>query len=153
MLNSRASCIGFAERTEANLRFMQKAFEAGDDVHMITQVVNSLLGLVVFPWEKNFFQAMERRSLTQLDAEGWPRWTIKQGHCTTLWELIRFVRNGTSHGHIEFSSDSRHLPEVEIHVANYPRFGELPNFVAAIRADHLLDFCIRFSRLAVGIIG
>lgn len=51
MLNPRSDALGLAERTRKNLFFIEAAFERGEDVHVITQVANSLLMLVVFPWE------------------------------------------------------------------------------------------------------
>jgi hypothetical protein len=54
MLNPRSDALGLAERTRKNLLFIEGAFERGEDVHVITQVANSLLMLVVFPWERHF---------------------------------------------------------------------------------------------------
>src|SRR6266404_4374021 len=50
-LESRKLSSGLAKRTLKNLDFIKKA--TGDsDVHAVTQVVNSLLALLVFPVEK-----------------------------------------------------------------------------------------------------
>ena len=46
---SRNDALGFAARTKQNLLMIEKAFEAGEDVHVVTQLVVSLLGLVVYP--------------------------------------------------------------------------------------------------------
>jgi hypothetical protein len=153
MLNARASSVGFSERTQKNLRYIEQAFEGGEDVHVVTQVVNSLVGLVVFPWERLFLEHIRDVQLADLEQKGWPAWQYVVGGCTTLGELARFLRNGTSHSHIEFSSDSRHLDEVTIQVSNYPRgIGNDPDFVATIRADRLRDFCMLFAQFAHGII-
>ena len=64
-LESRSLSTGLAQRTIKNLKFMQRAHENGEDVHIVTQVVNSLLSLLVFPQqkEKAFFGTFERIGL------------------------------------------------------------------------------------------
>lgn len=50
-LASRNDSRGFADRTRKNLLFIEQAYESGNDVHVVTQIVTSSLGLIVFPWE------------------------------------------------------------------------------------------------------
>ncbi len=153
-LNSRTTSLGFAERTKKNLLFVEQAFVSGDDVHVITQVVNSLLGLVIFPWERGFLDRIRNLLLTDLEKMGWPSWHLLEGKCVTLGQLTRYLRNGTSHGHIQFSSDSRFLEEVNIQVSNFPKWSApRPDFIAEIRADHLREFCLNFASLVHNTIG
>ena len=49
-LSPRGTSEGFAQRTRKNLLYIEEASRSGADVHAVTQIVNSLLGLVVFPW-------------------------------------------------------------------------------------------------------
>lgn len=51
-LASRSDSHGFAQRTLKNLEYIEKRRKAGDDVHVVTQRVLSLLGLVACPWER-----------------------------------------------------------------------------------------------------
>lgn len=44
--------IDFAKRTRANLEFIEQAKPSGDQVFEVTQLVNSLLGLLVFSRER-----------------------------------------------------------------------------------------------------
>jgi hypothetical protein len=53
----RNTIEGFAERTRKNLRFIVAAYDGGQDVHTVTQLINSLLGLIVYPYE---FYGLER---------------------------------------------------------------------------------------------
>jgi len=153
-LNSRATSLGFAERTETNLVHLERAFAAGADVHLITQLVNSLVGFVVFPWERGVNERLERLPLDEALGAGWPAWRIQSGACSTLGDLVRYLRNGVSHGHIEFSSDERELAQVFITVSNYRNSRAVaPNFVAIIRADELRKFCRKFSDEVVQAIG
>jgi hypothetical protein len=42
----------FAENTSRNLEFVSRSWEEGSkEVHLVTQIVISVLGLIVFPWE------------------------------------------------------------------------------------------------------
>ncbi len=114
--------------------------------------MNSLLGLVVFPWEKGIVERFRNIGLEHLNEDGWPQWVITKGRCTTLGELTRYIRNGASHGHLQFSSDSQTLEDVTIQVSNYPPKSKDPNFVASIRAQELVLFCEKFSVLVHGLV-
>ncbi|HEX6367513.1 MAG TPA: HEPN family nuclease [Longimicrobium sp.] len=152
-LSPRAASEGFAERTRKNLLYVDEAFQAGADVHVITQLVNSLLGLVVFPWEKSVVERFRHIPLATLKEKGWPEWQLTTGQCSTLGQLIRCLRNGTSHGHIQFSSDSRLLNEVTIEVSNYPKWcAPDPDFEGSIRADELRDFCLKLTELVYNMV-
>ncbi len=52
----------FAGRVLKNLRYIMGQRKNGADVHEVTQLAVSLLGLVVFPWEKG---ALERARITE----------------------------------------------------------------------------------------
>lgn len=58
---TRQDALEFASRTLKNLQFLESAREAGADVHVVTQLVNSLLGFVVFPLElrQELFRALK----------------------------------------------------------------------------------------------
>src|SRR5690242_5826282 len=76
---SRNETEGFAIRTRRNLDFILAAHQQHEDVHVVTQVVLSLLGLVVFPFERISKESHQRWLLTDLEARGWPRWTYLNG--------------------------------------------------------------------------
>ena len=46
---TRNTTEGFARRVRKNLDFIIKKCDEGEDVHEVTQLVTSLLGLIVFP--------------------------------------------------------------------------------------------------------
>jgi hypothetical protein len=48
-LSPRRLAAGLAERTLRNLEYMQAAHDDGEEVHVVTEMVNSLLALLVFP--------------------------------------------------------------------------------------------------------
>lgn len=152
---TRGHALGFASRTRKNLEYIEDAFKSGANVHVITQLANSLLGLIVFPWEKHFVDSISKVRLDDLAKRGWPIWTITKGSCETLGELIKYLRHSVAHGNILFSSDSRNIDEVNIDVENYPSGNKDkgPNWTAKISARDLRQFCILFIELIEDTIG
>ena len=148
-LSSRNESLGFAERTKKNLEYIEECFDNEKDVHIVTQIINSLLGLIVFPWEAGFDEAMEDISLDDLENNGWPVWKITKGSekCTTLGRLIRFLRNGAAHRNLEFSSDSCSAHKVVITIWNCPTKSTDRDWIASMRADDLRTFCLKFFDL------
>ena len=147
MLNSRNYALGFAERTRKNLEHIEEASGAGLDVHVVTQLANSLLGLIVVPWERDFARGVADLQLEDLVTLGWPRWEIRRGYCHTLGQLVRCLRNAAAHGHMHFSSESRILNEVFIEVSDFRPQSNEPYWTACIGGPELRDFCLRFIDL------
>lgn len=150
---SRNDAQGFAERTRKNLQAIEKASARDEDVHVVTQLVTSLLGLIVFLWEKHFVDSVEQLSLNALIQQGWPKWEIFSGSCETLGQLVRHLRNAVAHGHMRFSSESRIMDDVEIEVEDYKPQAKVSHWAARIRATELRDFCLRFIDLLDQTIG
>lgn len=150
MLKSRNETLGYAERTRKNLAHIEEALKAGEDVHVITQLGNSLLGLIVFPFEREPTSSIAQVKMAELSTEGWPEWEISLGKADTLGELARHLRNATAHGRMSFSSDNRCLEDVFIRVENYYPKSSTPHWRARISAADLRDFCLRFIQLLEG---
>jgi hypothetical protein len=92
----------FANRTRKNLDFIkvnQPEFE-------ITQLINSCLGLLVFP-RKACRDRIPKTSLDDLASNGWPIPCVETGfqQAAHLRELIVHLRNGIAHGHLKFYPD------------------------------------------------
>lgn len=97
--------IEFARRTRANLEFVEAA-SAHQPVHEVTQLANSLLGLLVFPRER-YLNQIPKTPLRQLEAEGWPaiRTTYGEVRANNLWQLTRLLRNSIAHCNVRFVAD------------------------------------------------
>src|SRR5688572_21335039 len=100
----------FAERTKKNLELLKK-FQAENPesaVYEVTQLINSMLGLLVFPKE-GYFRRIPEIPLSQLIEEGWPipsvRGIFQQPE--TLRELIRLLRNAIAHFNLEFKANEQ----------------------------------------------
>ena len=94
----------FAYRTEMNLQHIEKeAAAAKNRVFEVTQLVNSMLGLLVFP-QQEFVDHIPRTPLSELEAAGWPSITANwpEGAEGNLKDLVRFLRNAIAHFNLEF---------------------------------------------------
>lgn len=121
----RGETLGFAERTRKNLEYILAAHDAHEGVHVVTQVILSLLGVVVFPFERHTTEAHVDPDLQELAAAGWPLWDYVDGSRPpkTLSGLIGHLRHATAHNNVSFSSDSRFLHDVVIGFKNNPPTG------------------------------
>ena len=152
-MKTRNDTLEFARRTRQNLEFIQRAYDKGEDVHPVTQLTVSLLGLVVFLKEKNFVNHIKKRTLEELTKDGWPKWQESKDNCPNLGELVRRLRNAVTHDHITFSSDSRCAAEVVISVEDWKWGDQSPYWQAEIKAIDLRTFCFRFLDLVEQTIG
>jgi hypothetical protein len=109
--------------------------------------VSSLLGLIVFPRERDLDASLKELRLRRLAAEGWPRWEILRGRCETLGSLADRMRNAAAHGRIRFSSESRQIEDVEIEVEDWHPHARRPHWRARIAAADLRAFCLRYVAL------
>jgi hypothetical protein len=135
----------FARRTWKNFEHIESALKNQADVHVITQLANSMLGLVIFPWEKRIQAELANQTLAELTARGWPALKMEGAKCRTLGELVRRLRNGFAHREIWFTSDSRHIEDVSIHIENH--WKNERTWSMDITAKDLRVFCANFVQL------
>jgi len=137
----------FAQRTRQNLDYIEKAQNDGHDVFEITQLVISVLGLLLFPKER-YFNSIPRKSLDMLKEDGWPDIKVVgdfESH-KNLRELIRYLRNAIAHFNIEFISD----PTYQLHglrVWNCYKKGSPKTWEAEISFDELRTIVDKFTDL------
>ena len=165
-METRNKTMGFARRTLKNLDYLAGAFERDDAIyrqrngdyerklHLVTQVMTSLLGLVVLPQERGRTDNIWRKEIWEVTLEelaqgGWPKWHIwkkevgkkhieewkaQTGKTETLGELMYHVRNAVAHGQFRFSPashglspDSPYPEEITIEVKDRKFVGKKPN--------------------------
>ena len=135
----------FAERTLANLNSHYP--------HAIVQLTNSLLGLVVFPWEKRFKERLKGLRPHDLGESEWPHFKRLSGTWSTLDELLRHLRNALAHSRISFSSDSSDPSEVNVRFEDFQDFkwkeNKKPDWAVEINAANLKNFCRKFVKEAL----
>jgi hypothetical protein len=148
--SGRNTVWGFRERVIKNLMFLKAANNTGSDVHVVTQLVTSLLGLIVFPYEeirRSGYVSFKQVSLADLRSQGWPEWRFHTGSSSDLQDLVGHLRNAISHRRLVFSPDSRELCHVEIRFHDRKRSAGPIEWEASVNAQDLLDFVVRFADL------
>jgi hypothetical protein len=100
----------FARRTRTNLEGLRtiKRQNPNMEVYEVTQLINSMLGLLVFP-QQRYIDRIPQTPLEELTADGWPipKVTGDYPQAEDLQKLVRLLRNGISHFNIEFIPDTQ----------------------------------------------
>jgi HEPN pEK499 p136 len=152
-LESRSLSTGLAQRTLKNLAFVQGAHARGEDVHLVTQMLNSLLGLFLFPVEKErqFFGSFSSVKLSDPpdftavhQLHEFPLLPSLQcsmfGNCKNLRRFIRRLRNAIAHRHFEIHGESHDLSAVMIRL--YDHENEAPvDWDITLSAEDLGQIC------------
>lgn len=98
----------FARRTRKNLDLLQSLPQKHPDMktYEVTQLINSMLGLLVFP-QQRYVASIPKTPLCKLAQQGWPIPKVVDGYppANNLNQLIRYLRNAIAHFNIEFLSD------------------------------------------------
>lgn len=103
--------IDFTERTKMNLTYIEEMVNKNPalGIYEITQLINSLLGLLVFPFEeyKRENLIIPDKTIDTMEAEGWkvPKVVGDFPQVQDLKELIRYLRNSVAHFNIKFLTD------------------------------------------------
>jgi len=98
----------FARRTRANLvpmRHLQTSHPELE-IYEVTQLINSMVGLLVFPKER-YIRQIPLIPLVELESQGWsiPNVVGDYPQVKYLNELVSYLRNGIAHCNLEFISD------------------------------------------------
>ena len=138
----------FVERTRKNLEYVQlsKSNDSSLDVYEVTQLINSLLGLLVFP-QQRYFDSIPETPIEELVEMGWPvpKLIGDFPQVKDLKTLFRYLRNAISHFNIEFISDHTHVIS-GIRVWNIPPGGKI-NWKAELSLSDLELLTDRFTSL------
>lgn len=96
----------FALRTRRNLEAIDAHDASHGETFEVTQLINSMLGLLVFPQQK-YVDSIPKTTLAELGRTGWPipkvRGEFEQ--VKDLNQLIRYLRNAVAHFNIKFIDD------------------------------------------------
>nr|WP_319565535.1 HEPN family nuclease [uncultured Rhodoferax sp.] len=124
----------FMERTQENLKNYQGNYEA-------TQLINSLLGLLIVPKEK-LFEKIPTTPLNELPPSEWgdvSKWVTQKikcnlghDHTLTLRQFVQKLRNSVAHFHIQ--------PYPETGTVEGFEFADKPSFKAKIPVAELDRF-------------
>ena len=91
-----------ATRTRHNLEKIEAQSAAGFDVYEVTQLINSLLGMVVFIQQKEKLPAIHLSKIA-----GFPKVEFLKGNEETeqLASFIKHFRNALAHGRVEAKAE------------------------------------------------
>jgi len=133
-------------RTIENLEFIEE-HASTNGPYEVTQLVNSFLGALAHPWEKQR-QELNVMSLADAQVAGWPNIVKELGsdrEPTSLGDLVRLVRNALAHGNIAFlpgkSGDIRAL-----RVWNNDQGRR--TWGAIVTVEHMRAFLLKFVRIS-----
>jgi len=145
----------FANRVRLNLEAIDAVVSvAPTKAHQVTQVVLTLIGLVVLPRENHYMEALGDNNLNALAAQGWPTWTIAhdlsrrpEGAADTLADLLWHLRSTIASGQIRMTAGDKPFAEVSIYFDQQVAGGEIVTWSASISAPDLRTFCIKLAGL------
>jgi len=145
----------FAKRVRLNLDAIDAVVSvAPAKAHQVTQVVLTLIGLVVLPRESHYMEAVGDGNLNMLAAQGWPTWTIAhdlsrrpEGASDTLADLLWHLRSTIASGQIRMTAGDKPFADVSIYFDQQVAGGEIVTWSASISAPDLRTFCIKLAGL------
>lgn len=135
----------FAERTMENLKLIEELTEDQKKGYEVTQLINSMLGLLVFP-QQRYYESIPETPLEQLVADGWEVPKVKGcfPQAKTMHELFRYLRNAIAHSNLEFIASRGEI--VGVIVWNNNSKGE-KTWMAEMRIEQLKSLTERFVKL------
>lgn len=139
----------FVNRTRDNLEVI-RAIKRGESpnrkVWEFTQLINSMLGLLVFP-QQEYLESIPKIPLDKLREDGWRIPKVADGFCDPedLQQLFRKLRNSVAHFNIEFIVEDQQLSGLTIWNTD-PNTG-VTNWLAEISKEDLEDLTNRFVNL------
>ncbi len=94
----------FATRTRHNLEKIEAQSAAGFDVYEVTQLINSLLGMVVFIREKG---GLPKTHLSEIACFPKVDFILGKDRTEKFDEFIKFVRHAVAHGNVEVKAKGK----------------------------------------------
>jgi hypothetical protein len=139
----------FAIRTRLNLELVEASARNGKgEAYEVTQLVNSMLGLLVFPKEQYFHQ-IPKTPLKRLAQDGWPvpRSSGELPDASNLRELVRYMRNAVAHFNVEFQADQKQqITGLRLWNSRNGRYGP-KSWEAVLSVADLREITMRFIDL------
>ena len=145
----------FAHRVRLNLDAIDAVVSvAPTKAHQVTQLVLTLIGLIVLPRESHYLEAAGDSTLAELAAQGWPTWTIAHDSVAAAGAppTPSAICCGTcdrrsASGQIRMTAGDRPFAEVSIYFDQQVAGGEIVTWSASISAPDLRVFCVKLAGL------
>lgn len=131
----------FVLRTKENI-------SCGNHPYKVTQLVNSLVGLLILPKERYYTNIQDNMLDSELLANIRSKITINNPckHCSLKY-IVRRMRNAIAHFHIVCNADKYTHEIVEIVFSDFDdgNNGRIPNFQITLPVDLVQRFLEQFS--------
>jgi hypothetical protein len=145
----------FAHRVRLNLEAIDAVVTvAPGKAHQVTQLVLTLLGLLVLPNEAYYLQAAGDKKLAELGEQGWPAWTIAKdlsrrpgASSDTLADLLWHLRSVIASGQIRMTAGDKPFKSVSIYFDQQVAGRDIKTWSASISAPDLRVFCLKLAEL------
>lgn len=121
-------------RTEKNLQAIKNLRKQSTEVFEVTQLINSLLGLLVYPRER-IIEKVQEISWEMMKREGWPLPTGINAQVPNLEQLVRHMRNSLVHLNFELLQSQGEIVGMRF----FSRPGR-DNWVGEYEIDQLEEF-------------
>ena len=103
----------FIARTQKNLIAIECLKDKGGEVYEVTQLLNSMLGLLIFPKERRLYEKIQPKSWDTMVEEGWPLPSEDYSHVSDLEQLITNMRNAVAHCKFNLTTDHDEISSIE----------------------------------------
>lgn len=133
-------------QTEINLVAMREASFGEQPVFPATQIINSLVGLLILP-QQSFYDMIPNHKIRDLNRVGWRIPTALRGEDTarSLNRLARRMRNAVAHSNLEFTNNAGQISGVRFwDSSNRFQVGSQPEWEIYFSIDELEWFLDRF---------
>jgi hypothetical protein len=145
----------FAQRIRLNLDAIDAVVSvAPARAHKVTQLVLTLVGLIVLPNQNHYLEVAGSETLPDLAEKGWPTWTISHDSSRrpgfspdTLADLLWHLRSVVTNGRIRMTSGDRPFEEVSVYFDQQVSGGDVATWSASITAPDLRTFCVKLAGL------
>ncbi|GEM_PF-922985 len=126
----------FILRTRRNLEKIERADEPDSDKYEVTQLINSLLGIVVFSKEDPKID-VPPVGPEQLLADGWPHGLVRSadGREHNLQEIVGFMRHAVAHYRIQLEPEENMIAGIRMY--NDPPGKDAPRWSVTLKISEL----------------
>lgn len=165
----RHQVADFAERTLSNLERIEaierEEIEAGTpeeelSVFPLTQLVGSMLGLVVFPKERYEDHLPDILIQELVEEQGWPKLEVeypapddcrkgRHPRCEDLRELTRVIRNGISHCNLDFTVSGHSWDISALRLSNICPKCDRETTVVRMTVEEARELAERYAQIIV----
>ena len=148
MVTSRNTVYDFMRRTEANLNRIEEHAASDPNTYFeVTQLINSAIGLLMFPSE-DILELLPKRRLSEfLKEEPAPKviyGSYDGEHDPTIAKAIKYVRNGFAHYNVYFANQNNVIKG--IYIWNRPSLKSRPDWVAYVSIQQLRELFTVFAK-------